>query len=165
MKKPTPSEKLVTILEHLKAKEVINQEQYDKLNVPVKKPVTKDWLVESLVKVGVLNVDDPLDVNVDDFIAELGSLDPVELVGFSQDLRQDRKGLTSMTPIPQKNFPIPGNVIFYAFLGMAILLVVVGSNWASISKGFSGGAPGGINIGGMFSNLIPHLLWGLKLFG
>lgn len=163
-KKVTPTEQLSSILEKLLEKKIINQEQYSKLSRPLKKPMTQELLIDALVKVGAIDPELPLDESVDDFRDELGSLKSSELVGFSQDIRLDRKGLTSMTPIPAKAFPIPANVLFISMIGAAMFLVIVGPNWDSIMKGISkagGAAGGGGGIGGMFGNILPHFIMGL----
>jgi len=163
-KKETPTEQLYKILASLREKGIIDDPQYTRLARPIKKPMTQELLVEALVKVGAINPSQPFDESVKDFMEELGSLDSSDLVGFSEDLRNDKKGLNAMTPIPAKAFPIPGNFLFLALIGLAMFIVIVAPNWDSISKGISkagekGGSAGG--IGGMFGGLMPHFIMGM----
>ena len=159
-KKISHTERLFMILSKLRNDGIISDQQYSKLAKPIKKPMTQELLVEALVKVGALEPYQPLDESVKDFMEELGSLNSSDLVGFSQDLRQDRKGLKDMTPVPVKAFPIPANILFIGLIGAAMFIVIVAPNMDSIMKGLSHAGSGGVG-GGLFGSLLPHFLMGL----
>lgn len=161
-KKETPTEQLYRILARLREQGIIDDPQYSKLARPISKPMTQELLVEALVKVGAINPTQPFDESVKDFMEELGSLDSSDLIGFSEDLRNDKKGLNNMTPIPTKAFPIPANVLFIGLIGAAMFIVIVAPSWDSITKGISKAGSGGGGIGGIFGGLMGgHFLLGL----
>lgn len=151
--------KAAPVLRGLLGNGTITQQQYDMLSAPVKPEMTQSILLEKLVDLDIIQPYDALDESVKDFISELGSLTASDIVGFINDLREDKKGLTNMTPIPQKSFPIPGNVLFLGLIGAAMAIVIIAPNWESISKGLHIGTPaanGAGGLGGLFGSLIPH---------
>ena len=159
-------QKLELVLQDLKQKNLIDENQYNKLNIKTKKPITQEQLLEKLTEMGVTNTVEPLDQSVKAIVPDLGSLNAADLVALSNALRLDRKGLNDMTPIPQKAFPIPGNILFMAMIGAAIFLVIVGSSWGSISAGLhlgGGGPPGQSGIGGIFGKLLGHFILGVRM--
>lgn len=142
-KKRSYQEKYEIVLNNLKNKELINQEQYEKLiQKPLKKPMTKEILIEKLVNLGVIIPREPLDQSFKDFKDDLGSLNAGGLVLFTNALRTTKKGLKEMTPIPAKAFPIPAQTLFMIIIGMALFMVIVFPNLASIEKGIGLAAPG-----------------------
>lgn len=143
LKKKPFEQKYETVLNNLKNKEIITQEQYNKLLVPLKKPMTQEILVEKLVQMGVINPSEPLDESFKDFKDDLGSLNAGGLVLLVNALRIDKKGLKEMTPIPAKAFPIPANILFMVIIGLALFIVIVFPNLASIEKGLGMVTPGG----------------------
>lgn len=157
--KVVPQQKLQEILLQLKRENIINDSQFQRLNMPIKKLPTKDEFLEKLVEVGAIPTIDPLDISVKDFIQDLGSLNAADITLFINCLRTDKKGLHNMTPIPQKTFPIPANILFIAIIGFALAIVIIAPNWQSIMHGIQlGGNTGGMNnpISGLFGSFMPH---------
>lgn len=151
--------KYETVLSNLKEKNLINEEQFSKLNVVIQKPMTQQMLVERLVEIGALQSNEPMDESFKDFKDDLGSLNAGGLVLLVNALRTNKKGLKEMTPIPAKAFPIPANILFMIIIGMALFIVIVFPNLTSIEKGIGMATPGGAGsnplggIAGMFNNL------------
>lgn len=156
VKRKAYQDKYEIVLNNLLNKQLINQEQYNKLLVPLHKPMTQELLVEKLVSMGVINPKEPLDQSFKDFKDDLGSLNAGGLVLLVNALRTNKKGLKEMTPIPAKAFPIPANIMFMMIIGAALFLVIVFPNLTSIEKGIGmsvGSAGGGSPLGGIGSIL------------
>lgn len=165
--KVTPQQKLSTILLELKNNNIINQEQYNKLNMPIKKLPTRETFIQKLVDVGAIEPRDPLDVSIKDFTQDLGSLNAADITLLINCLRTDKKGLHNMTPVPQKAFPIPANILFFAIIGIALAVVIIAPNWQSIMHGMQMGNSGGINnnpLTGLLGSFMPHhFLYGINV--
>lgn len=162
VKRKLYQDKYEIVLNNLLKKELINQEQYNQLLIPLKKPMTQEMLVEKLVSMGVINPREPLDESFKDFKDDLGSLNAGGLVLLVNALRTNKKGLKEMTPIPAKAFPIPANILFMIIIGMALFIVIVFPNLTAIEKGIgmSVGSAGGSSplggIGSILGNLGGH---------
>lgn len=162
VKRKPYQDKYEIVLNNLLNKQLINQEQYNKLLVPLKKPMTQELLVEKLVSMGVINPKEPLDQSFKDFKDDLGSLNAGGLVLLVNALRTNKKGLKEMTPIPAKAFPIPANILFMIIIGMALFIVIVFPNLTAIEKGIgmsvgSGGSSSPLGgIGSILGNLGGH---------
>lgn len=161
VKRKPYQDKYEIVLNNLLKKELINQEQYNQLLIPLKKPMTQELLVEKLVSMGVINPKEPLDESFKDFKDDLGSLNAGGLVLFVNSLRTNKKGLKEMTPIPAKAFPIPSATFFMIIIGVALAIVIIFPNLASIEKGIGlGTGAAGSNplggIAGMFGGLGGH---------
>ena len=147
------------VILNLKEKNLINEEQFNKLNITISKPMTQQILVERLVELGALESKEPMDESFKDFKDDLGSLNAGGLVLLVNALRTNKKGLKEMTTIPAKAFPIPANILFMIIIGMALFIVIVFPNLTSIEKGIGMATPGGAGsnplagLAGMFNNL------------
>lgn len=153
-------DKYEIVLNNLKNKNLINEEQYMELiKIPLRKPMTQELLVEKLVQMGVINPKEPLDQSFKDFKDDLGSLNAGGLVLLVNALRTNKKGLKEMTPIPAKAFPIPANILFMVIIGMALFIVIVFPNLTAIEKGIGmsvGSSGGGSPLGGI-GNILGNL--------
>lgn len=146
--------KYETVLNNLKAKNIINDEQYKQLFITLKKPMTQQMLIEKLVEMKVISPKEPLDESFKDFRDDLGSLNAGGLVLLVNALRTNKKGLKDMTPIPAKAFPIPANILFMVIIGLALFIVIVFPNLTAIEKGIGmsvGSSTGGSPLGGIGS--------------
>ena len=153
-------DKYALVLNNLKNKNLISEEQYMELiKYPITKPMTQELLVEKLVQMGVINPKEPLDQSFKDFKDDLGSLNAGGLVLLVNALRTNKKGLKEMTPIPAKAFPIPANILFMVIIGMALFIVIVFPNLTAIEKGIGmsvGSSGGGSPLGGL-GNILGNL--------
>jgi hypothetical protein len=102
-----------------------------------------EMLVYELRERNIVTVSEPLDVNVEDFIQDLGAQNAPDLAGFVQDLRVSKKGLKDMTAMPVKSFMSAG-IVFALLIGVPIALIVIAGNWSAIEKMVGSG--GGIKL-------------------
>lgn len=103
-------------------------------------------LVEELRDMNVVTINEPMDEEVEGFLEDFGAQDPVAMAAHVDDLRQGKKGLNSMTPVPVKSF-IPAGIILAVGL-LAIFAVILLSNGTIKLDGLAGGL-GGFKLPGL----------------
>lgn len=153
----SPTKKSYMLVEHLLETKQIDEKQYGVLMHKIENhELTFNSLINELREFHVIRVFEPLDVNVESYIGDLGAQNARELAGFVQDLRNNKKGLENMTSKPVQSF-LTGGVILA--IGITALLAVV-----LIPQALPGlGGPGGINLN-PFSMFAPKLLGFLNWF-
>jgi hypothetical protein len=163
----TDAQKTYVLLEHLRETQQIDERQYSEfMNKVSGNILTYENLIEDLKDLNVVTVSEPLDMNVEDFIQDLGSCNAPDLAGHVQDLRSNKKGLKDMTASPVKSF-IPASLLFVIILGVLIGIPIIVSQLPLIEdfmkKGASGGGTGGLTMpwdligGGFIFDLVNHI--------
>lgn len=143
--KPSNVERGFILLEYLKEIKKIDDAEYAKyMDLVEKNTYTFDMLLEEMREKHDVQVSEALDLNVEDFIQDLGSQDAEALASFVQDLRQDKKGLKDLTPAPVKSF-MPAGILLALMIGIPIAIVVLvplvsGGNF------LGGGGEGGLKM-------------------
>ena len=120
----TNAEKGLMLLSHLKEINMIDDVEYAKyLDKVERNTYTFDMLLDEMREKYDVQVSEPLDITVEDFIQDLGAQSAPELAGFVQDLKQNKKGLKDLTPAPVKSF-MPAGIILAILIGGGILLAI-----------------------------------------
>lgn len=121
---PTNTEKGLMLLAHLKEIGKIDDTEYqlywDKVE---KNTYTFDMLLDEMREKYDVQVSEPLDLDVEDFIQDLGAVSAPELAGFCQDQIKSKRGLRDLTPAPVKAFMSAG-ILLALLIGGAIILAV-----------------------------------------
>lgn len=118
-----PVKKSYMLLDHLlETKQIDDKEYYNFLHKIENHELDFNRLVNYLRDAHVIRVYEPLDVNVETYINELGAQNARELAGFVQDLRNNKKGLADMTSKPATSF-LTGGVVLA--IGIVALLAIV----------------------------------------
>jgi hypothetical protein len=135
------------ILKFLKSKGVINDEEHATFIHKIENEIIDfGGLIQELRDMSVVSINEPLNEDVEAFVEDFGSQDPLNMSGHVDDLRSAKKGLHSMTPVPVKSF-IPAGIILAGGL-LAIFVVVLLSNGTIKLDGIGGGL-GGFKLPGM----------------
>lgn len=149
-----PVKKSYMLVEHLLRTKQIDEKEYALLLHKIENhELNFTTLINELRDLHVIRVYEPLDINVEAYIGDLGAVNARELAGFVQDLRNNKKGLESMTSKPVQSF-LTGGVILA--IGIVALLAVV--LIPQSLPGLTGG--GGINLnpftmfGGKFIDIL-----------
>lgn len=138
----TNAEKGLMLLSHLKEIKMIDDIEYAKyLDKVERNTYTFDMLLDEMREKYDVQVSEPLDITVEDFIQDLGAQSAPELAGFVQDLKQNKKGLKDLTPAPVKSF-MPAGILLALIIG-GMIAAVLGFQY--LGSG-SGGAPADIGI-------------------
>lgn len=128
-----------TVLDHLFSNKMIDQVAYFELTNKINNSkIDFDDLVQELNEKGLIIVRKPLNLDVEGFINVIGSQNAQEWAGHTQDLRNNKKGLSDMTKVQAKSFLTAG-IVLAVGISITIAAVVIPSNWQQISAGFSGG--------------------------
>lgn len=145
----TDAQKTYVLLEHLRETQQIDETQYsDFMNKVSGNILTYEVLIEELKDLNVVTISEPLDMNVEDFIQDLGSCNAPDLAGHVQDLRTNKKGLKDMTASPVKSF-IPASLLFVIILGVLIGIPIIVSQLPLIEDFISKGGGGSGGAGGL----------------
>lgn len=141
----TNAEKGFMLLAHLKEIGKIDQVEFDKyLDKVEKNTYTFDMLLDDMRDKHDVQVSEPLDINVEDFIQDLGAQSAPELAGFCQDIIKAKKGLKDLTPAPVKSFMTAGIVL--AIMIGAVLLIAVGAPYLTGQSAIPTGGEGGLKM-------------------
>lgn len=117
-----PQSRMGSVVEELCKKGVLTNQQVLEIMPRLTKNSKPDQLIEALTELGIIEPTEPLNEDVEDFIQELGAMDAQNLADFILDLRNDKKGLKDMTPVPVKSyFP----AAYIAVIGGLILFAVI----------------------------------------
>lgn len=112
---------------YLKTKGIINTDEHATLIYKIENgTIGFGELIEELNDMHVIDINEPLDERVEGMLEDFGSQDPLNMSGLVDDLREAKKGLKSMTPVPVKSF-VPAGVILAAGL-IGIFVIVLISN-------------------------------------
>lgn len=158
---PTNTEKGLILINHLKELGKFDDVEYAKYMDKVEKGTyTFDMLLDEMREKYDVQVSEPLDLNVEDFIQDLGAANASDLAGFMQDQIQGRKGLKDLTPVPVKSF-MTGGIIIALLVGGAVLLAV-GAPYITGESAIPTGGEGGLKmpwdlLGGFLFSLKSHL--------
>jgi len=120
--KQNPKSKLISVTQELVQSGIISNDQASNFISRFTKQSNPDQLIEMLHEINIINPVEPLNEDVEDFIQELGAMDAQSLADFILDLRNDKKGLKDMTPVPVKSyFPaaylaVGGGLIIFAII-------------------------------------------------
>jgi hypothetical protein len=148
----SPVKKSYMLLEHLRESKQIDEVEFESMTQKLENhELDFNTLINELREAHVIRVYEPLDVNVESYINDLGSQNARELAGFVQDLRNNKKGLADMTSKPVTSF-ISAGVILAA--GIVALLAIV--MLPQVLPGITGG--GGNKTAGF--NLNPFTMFG-----
>lgn len=119
----SPIRKSFILLDHLLETKQIDDKEYARLQQKLENyEINFDTLIEALHENHVLRVYEPLDLNVERWVNDLGAQNARELAGFVQDLRNNKKGLADMTSKPVQSFLSAGIILS---IGIVALLAVV----------------------------------------
>lgn len=141
----TNAEKGLMLLSHLREIKMIDDVEYAKyLDKVERNTYTFDILLDEMREKYDVQVSEPLDITVEDFIQDLGAQSAPELAGFVQDLKQNKRGLKDLTPAPVKSF-ISGGIIIAIMIG-AVLLIAVGAPYLTGSSTIPTGGEGGLKM-------------------
>ena len=165
----SPIKKSFILLDHLRDTKQIDDVEYARLQQKLENyELNFETLIDALRENHVIRVYEPLDLNVEGWINELGAQNARELAGFVQDLRNNKKGLADMTSKPVQSFLSAGIILS---IGIVALLAVVllpqalpglagahGINFNPLS-GFLGGNKGHFILGAVKYMSARFLAW------
>lgn len=161
-KKPTKHQYSLLLIDHLLSKGLLDEQEHRTFLYKLENGQLEfQQLITELRDANIVSINEPLREDVEMFLDDFGSQDPLQMSGHVDDLRLDRKNLKTMTAVPVKQI-IPGAVIIAVFIGGSIALVVVSSNWDQITGGLNLKIP--FIMGNFIDSLIyhiPNLLMGL----
>ena len=121
----TNAEKGLMLLAYLKDIKQIDENEFDVYMEKVEtNKYTFDMLLDDMREKHNVDVSEPLDLSVDDFIQDLGAQSAPDLAGFCQDVIKGKKGLKDLTPAPVKAF-MPAGILLALMIGGAILIVIL----------------------------------------
>jgi hypothetical protein len=143
----TNAEKGIMLLAHLLEIKMIDDVEYAKyLDKVERNTYTFDMLLDEMREKYDVQVSEPLDITVEDFIQDLGAQSASELAGFVQDLKQNKRGLKDLTPAPVKSF-IPAGILLALMIGIPIAIVIL-APYLGGGNLMGGGAPaeGGLKM-------------------
>lgn len=141
----TNAEKGLMLLAYLKDIKMIDDVEFDNYLLKMEtNTYTFDMLLDDMREKHNVDVSQPLDLNVDDFIQDLGAQSAPDLAGFCQDTIKGKKGLKDLTPAPVKAFMSAG-LLLALLIGGAILLAV-GAPYLTGSSTIPTGGEGGLKM-------------------
>jgi hypothetical protein len=156
----SPVKKSYMLLEHLRESKQIDDIEYESLAQKLENhELDFNTLINELREAHVIRVYEPLDVNVESYINDLGAQNARELAGFVQDLRNNKKGLADMTSKPVTSFISAGVILAIGIVAL-LAVVMIPQNLPALT----GGKGGGVNLNPftMFGGGDkPHLILGL----
>jgi hypothetical protein len=142
---PTNAEKGLILLTYLKDLEKINDNEFDHYKEKVEtNKYTFDMLLDEMKEKHEVDVSEPLDLNVEDFIQDLGAQSASDLAGFCQDIIKGKKGLKDLTPAPVKAFMSAG-LLLALLVGGAVILAV-GAPYLTGQSTLPTGGEGGLKM-------------------
>lgn len=141
----TNAEKGFMLLAHLKEIGKIDQVEFDKyLDKVEKNTYTFDMLLDDMREKHDVQVSEPLDINVEDFIQDLGAQSAPELAGFCQDIIKAKRGLKDLTPAPVKAF-MPAGILLALIIG-GMIAAVLGFQYLGSGSGIPSSESIGIKM-------------------
>lgn len=153
----SPTKKSYMLLEHLlESKQIDDVEHATLLHKLENHELDFNTLINELREAHVIRVYEPLDVNVESYINELGAQNARELAGFVQDLRNNKKGLADMTSKPVTAFISAGVILAIGIVAL-LAVVMIPQNLPAMTGGKAGS---GFNPLAMFQGP-PHFLFGM----
>lgn len=152
------SQKGYILLEHLdKIEKITKQQKTDMLNKIETGTISFDEMVDDLRSANIVDVSEPLDENIEDFVQDLGAQNARDMAGFVEDLRNNKRGLKDMTAAPIKAY-MPAGYLLAIIIGIVIAIPVLVSNGPAISKALESGGLPGVNMDFFGGNFIFEIL-------
>jgi hypothetical protein len=152
-----------TLIDHLES--IGKLESNEKIQLQMKidnDQIDFDTLVEELESKGKIQITRALNVEVEGFIDELGSINAQEWAGHTQDLRNNLKNLKDMTAVPTKSFISAGMILAGGIVAVMAVAVFANGGGSGITKMFGGtSGPNGTHTGiSLIPNFGGHLILG-----
>ena len=112
----------IYLLQYLESKGLLPPEEKDTFIYKIENQhISFDELVYELTNLNLIEINEPMSVEVDAALEDFGAQDPVNMLGHINDLIMNKKGLRGLTSTPVKSF-IPAATIFA--IGMVIIMAI-----------------------------------------